>query len=268
MQVALLESPSTHFKKRARTYNSSSQWVTDECMIQRIFELSEPEANSVVLDLATGTGLMAKAFFGKVKHVTGLDICADMTEPAKKSMNKLVISSAETLPFADESFDICICRQGLQFMKLREILEEIYRILVPGGRVILGHLTCYGHEDRKTCFLIQRLRNPARRNFFMPGDFERLLKTQDFTDIECHRYISRESVKNWINNGAIIKTQQEKILKIYMEAPESFRRLHEIETLNGDIFDSMHFLIAKARKKSGKPPLRAMENGSNTDHRD
>ena len=43
------------------------------------------------------------------------------------------------LPFADELFDLVICQQGLQFLPDRDAgLKEIYRVIRPGGRMVLG----------------------------------------------------------------------------------------------------------------------------------
>ena len=44
---------------------------------------------------------------------------------------------AEDLPFVDETFDAVLCGMGLQFFADREAgLQEFYRVLVPGGRVV------------------------------------------------------------------------------------------------------------------------------------
>jgi SAM-dependent methyltransferase len=43
------------------------------------------------------------------------------------------------MPFADASFDALLCQQGLQFFPDRSAaLREMYRVLVPGGRVVLS----------------------------------------------------------------------------------------------------------------------------------
>jgi SAM-dependent methyltransferase len=47
--------------------------------------------------------------------------------------------SAVELPLADATFDVAFCQQGLQFFPDRPAaLREMYRILVPSGRVVLS----------------------------------------------------------------------------------------------------------------------------------
>jgi len=103
--------------------------------------------------------------------VVGIDICRQMAQQARNYADGIVLSAAEKLPFKDNYFDICLCRQGLQFMEVNKVLFEIRRVLKPHGRIVLCHLTAYGKQDRQTTFLIQGLRNPARKNFFLPEDF-------------------------------------------------------------------------------------------------
>jgi SAM-dependent methyltransferase len=47
--------------------------------------------------------------------------------------------NALALPFSDETFDVVLCQQGLQFFSNRPAaLREMHRVLVPGGRVALS----------------------------------------------------------------------------------------------------------------------------------
>lgn len=237
-----------HFARRAKKYNHSSNWVRDPVLIKKIFRLASPGAQSYVLDIAIGTGRIAAQFRKKAKRVAGVDISLDMAKQARRYADMVFLANAEKAPFKDNSFDICVCRQGLQFMDLNKVIPETYRLLRPGGRVVFCHLTAYNDKDRPTAFAIQRLRNPARKNFFLPGDFPDILARNNFRNIELFEYISRESVNQWINNGAISGQAQEAIRNIYRRAPEYFRKIHKIEYVNGDILDSMKLVIVRARK--------------------
>jgi SAM-dependent methyltransferase len=77
-----------------------------------------------------------------------------------------VAGDATALPFEDASFDRISCRQGIQFMDDAKAVAEMFRVLKPGGRVVLVHLCAYGDADRDEYFEVLRLRNPARRNFY------------------------------------------------------------------------------------------------------
>ncbi|HXS99183.1 MAG TPA: methyltransferase domain-containing protein, partial [Elusimicrobiota bacterium] len=72
----------SHFRDRSARYNKSSNWVVDPALLAKILELAGPRGGETVLDIATGTGLVAKQFRGKAAEVIGLDISADMTRQA------------------------------------------------------------------------------------------------------------------------------------------------------------------------------------------
>jgi len=225
---------------RARKYNRSANWIEDAALVSKMMELAQTASDSYVLDLATGTGKLAEAFRGEVGSIVGLDLSPDMTRLAKGAWDELVMGSAEDLPFENERFDVCVCRMGLQFMRLDLALPEIYRILKSRGTVVFCHLTAYGPEDKETAFLIQKLRNPARRNFFLPEDVPNHLVGYGFIDVESYDYISVESVEQWINNGAIHEDVMDKIRNTYRAAPQEFK--------GGDILDSFRMGIVKGRK--------------------
>lgn len=237
-----------HFAKRAKKYNHSSNWVRDPVLIKRIFRLARPDAQSYVLDIAIGTGRIAAEFTKKARRVAGIDISLDMARQARRYADMVFLADAQRMPFKDNSFDICVCRQGLQFMDINKVIPQVYRLLKPQGRVVLCHLTAYNKKDKNTAFAIQRLRNPARKNFFLPQDIPDVLKRNNFMDIELFEYISRESINQWINNGAISRQEQEAIRHIYQKAPEDFRRIHKVAYIGTDILDSMKLVIVRAKK--------------------
>lgn len=243
------EDARVHFTRRVKKYDHSSNWVRDRRLIQQIFDLANPKTESHVLDLATGTCLIASAFYKKVEKVTGIDICPEMTRNALTCMDSFVQAPAEKLPFKARSFDICVCRQGLQFMQLDKALEQIYRVLKPEGTVVFCHLTAYGEDDKETTFHIQQLRNPARKNFFTPADIHELLKKHQFIHVEEIEYITRESVNRWIHHGAIEPARMKSIIDAYRHAPDGFKRIHKVIFENGDIYDNMMMLLVKAGKE-------------------
>lgn len=243
-----MENANIHFKNRAEKYNHSSNWVEDQALIRRIFELSGAGKDSLVLDIATGTGLIAKEFYGRVKKVTGLDISPEMAKHAEGCMDEIVFAPVEELPFPDNSFDAVVCRQGLQFAELDRAIPEIYRVLKPGGTVVLCHLTAYNETDRELTFAIQKLRNPARRNYLMPADISTALEAAGFRDVENIEYLTDESVNKWIDNGAIPQANMDAIRELYRNADEGFREIHDIRYTADDIMDEMLLVIAVGQK--------------------
>ena len=99
------------------------------------------------MDIATGTGdlaiAMAKATDAKI---TGFDLSAGMLEVGRKKIKEqnlenrieMIQGDAEKMPFEDNSFDVITVAFGVRnFENLKKGLDDIYRVLKPGGKFII-----------------------------------------------------------------------------------------------------------------------------------
>jgi demethylmenaquinone methyltransferase / 2-methoxy-6-polyprenyl-1,4-benzoquinol methylase len=94
-------------------------------------ELRQP---SQVLDLACGTGDLARDLEDRGHDVVGIDLSAGMLRAAHTSA-RLLRGDAAALPFATRSFDAVVCGFALRnFVGLGEVFREVVRVLRPGGR--------------------------------------------------------------------------------------------------------------------------------------
>jgi len=92
-----------------------------------------------VLDVATGTGLVAERLLQRGFTVTGLDQSPDMLAEARRRFGErvtLVEASAEELPFADGSFDHLTFTYLLRYVDdPAAALRQLVRVVRPGGTV-------------------------------------------------------------------------------------------------------------------------------------
>ena len=97
-----------------------------------------PDAGHV-LDVATGTGLVAAELLRRGFRVTGLDQSAEMLAVARRRLEnrvELVEAPAESMPFADESFDHLTFTYLLRYVDdPGATLAELARVVRPGGVV-------------------------------------------------------------------------------------------------------------------------------------
>lgn len=234
-----------HFTARAAHYDHSSSWCTDTALAQRVWELTAPGPDARVLDVACGTGLVSRVFKGKVAEVVGVDITPAMYAQAKPHLDRFVEGPGENLPFDDASFDVVTCRQGTQFMDDAAAIREMFRVLKPSGTVCVINLCAYSDDDREEYFESLRLRNPARKNFYMREDLVRLFEQAGGRDVVVHNYVSTEDVDVWSDNKAISEARREGIRDVYRNGSEGFKKHHAVQiTADGRIVDHMLFGIA------------------------
>jgi SAM-dependent methyltransferase len=97
-----------------------------------------------VLDVACGTGVLARAAASRVAHdgaVTGLDLNPGMLAVAARLSPTIrwQQGSAQALPFPAQSFEAVVSQFGLMFFPDPvEALREMMRVLVPGGRLAVA----------------------------------------------------------------------------------------------------------------------------------
>src|SRR4051795_3260415 len=92
-----------------------------------------------VLDVATGTGLVARELADRGAEVVGLDQSEDMLAVARRRLGTrvtLVHGEAERLPFADAEFDALTFTYLLRYVDDPEAtMRELARVVRPGGRI-------------------------------------------------------------------------------------------------------------------------------------
>jgi demethylmenaquinone methyltransferase / 2-methoxy-6-polyprenyl-1,4-benzoquinol methylase len=123
------------------TLRSDSEWR------RGVIESSRLGKEAFVLDVATGTGLMAFDFARELNDpsmVIGVDLCIPMvkrgvarTEQNGKGIVSFVAACAEALPFVDGFFDCAAITLALRNVSdPKATFEEMTRVVKAGGSVI------------------------------------------------------------------------------------------------------------------------------------
>lgn len=97
-------------------------------------------------DVGVGTGLVARetlAIIGATGTLVGIDPSAAMLRRASEGLGiETVLATAESLPFAEASFDFLSMGYALRHVEdLAAALREFHRVLKPGGRVCVMEIT-------------------------------------------------------------------------------------------------------------------------------
>ena len=135
----------------------------------RLLDAAHMQAGQRVLDVACGTGVVARAALSRVGpngQVTGIDPNPGMIAVARQLEPRVdwQTGTAESLAFPDESFDAVVSQFGLMlFTDRRQALREMVTVLVPGGRLAiavwdsLDNMPAYAAEFA----LLERTAGPA-----------------------------------------------------------------------------------------------------------
>lgn len=159
-------------------------------------ELSTFNFQLSILDVACGTGDLTLDLLRRGHRVTGVDLSEQMLALARRKAEaaRFQLADAEALPFPDASFDAVTCAFGIRnFVHLEKGLDEMLRVLKPGGRLVLLELATpdspllrpfYDLYTRRVIPLLGRLLARNRHAYtYLPASIERFPKGQAFLDI-------------------------------------------------------------------------------------
>ncbi len=93
-----------------------------------------------VLDIGCGAGQEMLPFVARGAKVVGIDVMPEVGQIGREMFAaegfgekvEFVRASGHRLPFADDAFDVLICRIALMYMDIKLALREMARVLRPG----------------------------------------------------------------------------------------------------------------------------------------
>ena len=140
----------------------------DGAAYDEMYELIRPVVrHKTVLELATGTGLIAKHIVNAAAHIEATDASAEMVAEAKRDNHsaKLHFSVQDMfrLPYANQSFDVVIVSNALHIVPQPEkALAEIRRVLKDDGVLIAPTFTHAGNSfsGKVRAFFMKRVGFP------------------------------------------------------------------------------------------------------------
>jgi ubiquinone/menaquinone biosynthesis C-methylase UbiE len=177
------------FGERAAFYTTSPAH-TDPQVLGRVVELARPQPDWVALDIATGSGHTAFALAPFVKSVIAIDITPEMLREAEalkaeRSIGNVTFRTGDVhnLPFGDGHFQLVTCRRAAHhFSDIRRALQEIKRVLCPGGRVVIDDRSVPEDEFADRCMnLLDTYHDESHVREYRPTEWQGMLEDAGFT---------------------------------------------------------------------------------------
>lgn len=134
------------WKKYFKTYDVLNSVIPYIDLTDKIVELVNANNEDVILDAGAGTGNIAIKLVNSVKKIFALDSSKEGLDIAKNKSDKIQIvlhSLTEKLPFEDQFFTKIISNNVIYTLPVKErdkIFSEFYRVLKPGGRIIVSNV--------------------------------------------------------------------------------------------------------------------------------
>jgi SAM-dependent methyltransferase len=182
--------------------------------VERVLTLAEPHEDDCALDVATGTGVVARALAEAARCVVGVDISAGMLRIADRDAQEcrhrpvFARAPADALPFVDESFDLATCCRALHHMEQpRSAIAELARVVRRGGRIVLVDNVTY--EDAAWAAWhneVERIRDPSHAEAL---SLSRLTAMADGSGLEIVSAETSETlrpVRQWLDDAGADET--------------------------------------------------------------
>jgi ubiquinone/menaquinone biosynthesis C-methylase UbiE len=170
----------------------------------KLADIAEIAAGDRVLDVACGTGVLAREAavrVGPSGRVTGLDLNEGMLAVARRLRPEIDWRHGDALdlPFADHAFDVVLSQFALMFFPDRPLaLREMWRVLAPGGRLAVA--VCAPLEEtrgyRAFADILRREAGEAAaamvEGYFALGDEAELLRMARVAEIPDPRVVTQD----------------------------------------------------------------------------
>ncbi|GMT41331.1 MAG: hypothetical protein IEMM0001_2066 [bacterium] len=124
----------------SRGYEQHFSGLTTQS-VTAVLDAAAVKSDSRVLDVCCGPGMLTAAALARGAQTVGIDFSAEVVKIASSNVPDAAIhkGDAQSLPFADTSFDAVVCGFGIIHVPdPQKALSEMYRVLKPDGRVAVS----------------------------------------------------------------------------------------------------------------------------------
>ena len=197
------------FTRQANAYAGTDQ-AKDDAAHARLAALVGAGSADRVLDVACGPGFLTLAFAARCAEVVGVDATDALLDIARANATARGVANvrfesgdATELPYADESFDVAICRAAFHhFPNPGRVLGEMRRVVRAGGTVAVADVvTSPNKSAARVHNAIERLCDPTHVRA-LPADELRALFIQHDIDVVADRPGRMHyGVTEWIAHG-------------------------------------------------------------------
>lgn len=246
------------FGERASRFNWSAEWVMNNDLLGSIVQMVEKPVGTVGLDLCCGTGRVSWALEkGAGLDMRGIDITPAMVEQSGR-LSRVTLGNVENLPFADNSFDFIDIRQALFLTDSNKTLNEVHRVLKPGGQFIVCNVVPVNNDDEEYLKKIHLLKQPQLKQFYTSENLKQELCEHGFIIQKNKFLVVRESIDRWMceqNAPELAHEIREEVLDMVQFAPKEYRDIRHVKRENGHTMENWGWQIYSVTVDKNNPRI-------------
>ena len=244
------ESIKSYWEQRAMEYNNLS-WANDKGFLDHIIAAGNFRSSDTVLEVGTGTGLVAKAISPLVKKITAIDSSSHMLNltPNELSNIEWVVGDTRSLPYKDDTFDRVVARYVFHHILCgtAKAMSECYRVLKRGGSMIFVEGVPPSRRTLQDFISIFALKE--NRLTFMPEDMANMMSAAGFVQLQSEMLLLRQmSVNNWLRSSGLSDNRQQTIFKMHQNASACFKEDYRMTETENDCLIDMKIIILVGNK--------------------
>jgi len=245
------------FGQFARHYVTSQSHAKGSDL-ERLVEIANPQADWLVLDVATGGGHTALKFAPHVHGVIASDLTFEMLTAAEEFIRgkgcrnvTFELAEAEHLPFLSDRFDLVTCRIAPHhFSDCAGFIREGQRVLKDGGMLLVqDHLLPEDQTAARRIDAFERLRDPSHQRAFSRSEWLSMFEQAGLQVVHTEEVLKRHALLPWAERqscSAETLAQLREMLKTSPSPAADWLEGEALDTLEAS-FCNHHLLIAGRR---------------------
>jgi ubiquinone/menaquinone biosynthesis C-methylase UbiE len=197
------------FAKQAASFEDPGYSFADRRLMSWIMTHVPSEPGMTVLDVAGGTGHMARAYAETVALAVVLDLTPEMLAAGKREADArglrnllFVCANATRMPFIEQSFDLVVSRFAVHhFEQPAHQIREMARVCRPGGRVAIVDLVATDEALGPNQDRLERMRDPSHTRALPVGELAALLEDAGLHVMHRTYHDQLISIERWLSQA-------------------------------------------------------------------
>lgn len=256
-QAGSVGSNQAEFTRQATTFAQSPVLGAPE-QILPVLQAAEIQPHERVLDVGCGTGFLLLGAAERAAQVVGLDATPAMLAEARQRVEAagwtnvtLREGNAESLPFADERFDVVLNRLTLHHLaNPQRVLSEIHRVLRPGGRLALCDIVASEEPARADLHnRLERLRDPSHVQHYPVAAVLKMVEGAGFRVSGLEQWKTLRHFGEWVGLASV-RSEVMPALRVLLEslALGDAGGIQARRAPDGELTFTHHWLVVSAVK--------------------